>query len=578
VTIAAEALASGTRRRSRAAARGEVVAGVGLLALALVIGLVTARNYGVTIDEFNTEDYGPKALAWYTSGFTDRSHFETVEFGLWYYGPWAQILTTLVQSLGLADPLTIRHAVTFVIGLAGLAALLPMARLSVGAWAGPVALLLCLITGYVYGNLFFTPIDVPFLAAMSWATLAIMLMARGSVPTMPAAICAGLASGLAIATRTGGIITHAYLLAAMALCALEVGVVGGRAARPQLWAIALRTAMTVVIAWLTAVALWPWLQLGNPLVQFKTAYGHFTTFASDFVMAHWGTTVVSSDLPRSYLPAEWLARLPLGFVVLLVVAAMFGIANGVAWARTAFAHLRRDGPVGLRGPALRLARARRHLLVWMAALVPLAFLIIQRATLYNGVRHTLFVAPMLALIAGWGLLRLLPYLRRALVPAAALSGAYVAAVLANLVVLHPLEYVATNALAGGTAGSYGRFELDYWSAAATEGLRRLESRWMTARAFGATAPSVLVCIPWREGMTGTMLRKPWRLELDPSKADFVIETQSNRCLNGDPDFILIDQVERFDRTFAWVWANRHRSVSAALPPIGISSEAAIGRP
>src|SRR5262252_11104143 len=115
----------------------DVLAGAAVLAAALVIGLATAGHYGMTIDEFNTDDYGPKALAWYTSGFTDRSHFETVEFSLWYYGPWFQMLTAAVQSLALADPLTIRHAMTFAVGLAGLASLYPMARLSFGRWVGP---------------------------------------------------------------------------------------------------------------------------------------------------------------------------------------------------------------------------------------------------------------------------------------------------------------------------------------------------------------------------------------------------------------------------------------------------------
>jgi hypothetical protein len=71
----------------------EGAAGAVLLIAALIIGLTAAGDYGATIDEFNTNDYGPKALAWYTSGFTDRSQFETVEFSLWYYGPWFQIIT-----------------------------------------------------------------------------------------------------------------------------------------------------------------------------------------------------------------------------------------------------------------------------------------------------------------------------------------------------------------------------------------------------------------------------------------------------------------------------------------------------
>jgi hypothetical protein len=42
----------------------------------------------------------------------------------------------------------------------------------------------------------------------------------------------GLATGLAIGTRTGGIITHCYLICAMVLCAVEALALSGRAARP----------------------------------------------------------------------------------------------------------------------------------------------------------------------------------------------------------------------------------------------------------------------------------------------------------------------------------------------------------
>src|SRR5262249_39804131 len=131
----------------------EVVAAAALLAAALVVGLATAADYGLTVDEVNTDDYGPKALAWYTSAFTDRSHFDTVEFSLWYYGPWFQMLTAYVQSFDLADRGTVRHAMTFLVGLSALAALLPIGRLAIGRWAGLTAIALCLLTGYLYGSL-----------------------------------------------------------------------------------------------------------------------------------------------------------------------------------------------------------------------------------------------------------------------------------------------------------------------------------------------------------------------------------------------------------------------------------------
>src|SRR4029453_3112899 len=99
-------------------------------------------------------------------------------------------------AFDLADRVVVRHLLTFLVGLAGVAALLPMGRLAVGRWAGLAAITLCLLTGYFYGSLFFTPIDVPFAAAMTWATLAIVVMTRQVLPSWRATLAAGLLSGL----------------------------------------------------------------------------------------------------------------------------------------------------------------------------------------------------------------------------------------------------------------------------------------------------------------------------------------------------------------------------------------------
>jgi hypothetical protein len=560
LSSAVETLTVPVARTKAAAIDAERAVGLALLAVALVVGIATAVDYGATIDEFNANDYGSKALAWYTSGFVDRSHFETVEFSLWYYGPWFQILTAAVQSLDLAHPLTIRHALTFAVGLAGVAALYPVARLSFGRWVGPAAVAICLSTGYLYGNLFFAPIDAPFLAAMCWATLAIMVMARTTVPAWPATLCAGIAMGLAIATRTGGIITHAYLVGAMALCGLEAVASGGAAARRTLLRIGMRVAAALAVAWVVAIALWPWLQIGNPFAQFKVAYSYFAAIPTDFEFDHWGRPLFTTGLPWSYIPEQWLARFPIGFLALLATAVIFGLVPAIRWSRTAAT---RDG---LRDAALALARSRNILLVWVAAFVPVAFLMVTHATLYDGVRHVLFVIPMLALLAGWALVRLWQLLGRARVVAAPLALAYLGVVLANLATLHPLEYIATNALAGGTAGSYGRFELDYWSAAATEGLRRLEGRLDRAGVFMNARPSIVLCIPYREYMAGIMLDGKWRLETDPDKADFVIETQRSRCAADKPALVEIDEVTRDDRAFAWTFVNTTSRYAGAVAP------------
>ena len=536
-----------------------MVVGVGLLAAALVIGLATARDYGLTVDEFNTDDYGPKALAWYTSGGTDRSHFETVEPFLWYYGPWHQILTAVLQSSQLIDPFTARHAMTFLAGLAALAALIPIARMSVGGWAGPIAIGLCLTTGYFYGSLFFTPIDVPFMAAMTWAIYAILLMARREVPAWPATIAAGVLTGLAMSTRPGGIITHAYLIGAMALVALEVVVRHRRAAAQLLARIAGRTTAAIAIAWITMIALWPWLQIGDPVRQFAIAYVHFTNNPMAFRFWSWGEEVMTNALPWHYIPGQLLARLPEAFLLLLGMAFLLATVAAVRFAHATIVRVRERGSNGLAAPALLLARSRATLLVIAAAIVPVGFVILTRATHYDGIRHVLFVIPMLAILAGGTVLRLAPLLRKfPLIAATAVAAAAVHAgiTVATLSTLHPLEYVAMNSLAGGTRGAAGRFELDYWSVAATEALRSLERRLDNDAAgrFTTSPPHVLVCITNREWLADRLFRRNWVLVTEIGQADFIITTERWDCELGDR-FEPIEEVRRDDVTFARIYFN-----------------------
>jgi hypothetical protein len=212
---------------------------------------------------------------------------------------------------------------------------------------------------------------------------------------------------------------------------------------------------------------------------------------------------------------------------------------------------------GLRAAVLTLARQRAIVTVCLAVVLPLGFLILQRATMYDGVRHVLFVIPMLAVVAGVGWRALLPFLKRTPIVAAVVVGAYVGSVVATLAALHPLEYVAMNMLVGGTRGAYDKFELDYWSVAATEALRHLEQRLDHDASLRSaeTAPRILICIGTREERVHPLLRRPWIVETDPDQADFIIATQRSRCAENKP-VVLIDEVKRFDRTFAWVYTRK----------------------
>src|SRR4029078_9876563 len=74
-------------------------------------------------------------------------------------------------------------------------------------------------------------------------------------------------------------------------------------------------------------------------------------------------------------------------------------------------------------------------------------------------------------------------------------------------------------------------------------------------ASAETPPSIAICIPWREWAVAPMLERPWIIQVDPKKADYIIETERWRCAEK-LDVVLIYEVRRMDRTFAWTYARR----------------------
>jgi hypothetical protein len=123
-----------------------------------------------------------------------------------------------------------------------------------------------------------------------------------------------------------------------------------------------------------------------------------------------------------------------------------------------------------------------------------------------------------------------------------------------------------NAFAGGTSGACGRFELDYWGAAATEALRRLEHRFDSAETSAAHPPSILICIPYREQMAGSMLRRNWNLALDTKQADLVIETERSRCAKDHAELMLVDEIVRDRCPFSWTYVKRSSASTPAAQP------------
>jgi hypothetical protein len=163
-------------------------------------------------------------------------------------------------------------------------------------------------------------------------------------------------------------------------------------------------------------------------------------------------------VPRWYVPIYLLIKLP------LVLLAGAGIALVMLAMR------RRDIANG--------HRTFEIVLLAFAAIFPVLCEVIEKGPAFTGLRHFLFVVPMLAAIAGVGFDAVLTQLQLWRPRAAAFGHAALAAALlwnaAELVRLHPYEYLFYNPLVGGLEGATGRYATDYWVNIMPEAVDRLE--------------------------------------------------------------------------------------------------------
>ena len=103
-------------------------ASLALLAVLFVLVLVTFRDYAITNDEWIQHRYGELIVAYYKSGFTDRSVFGLDN--LYLYGGLFDIVAVLLSHVVALDAFDLRHLMCAMTGDAALDASLGIRRRS----------------------------------------------------------------------------------------------------------------------------------------------------------------------------------------------------------------------------------------------------------------------------------------------------------------------------------------------------------------------------------------------------------------------------------------------------------------
>ncbi|HEY3919270.1 MAG TPA: glycosyltransferase family 39 protein [Stellaceae bacterium] len=439
---------------------------LGLLFVLFVIVLATFTQYGTTWDEDYHFWYAHQVIAYYTSFFHDRTALTSPPIS--YYGALFDVATALVAPISPFGDYATRHLINALIGIVGIAGCWRLAREIGGSRAGLLAAILLALTPGYYGHMFNNPKDIPFAAGYVWA-LYYMVRLVPLLPRPPRALVIklGIATGLALGVRVGALLLPCYL----GLLLLVVpGLAAWRARRPSLALAPLLIETGAVLAPMLAISYaimllaWPWAQLDplwRPIADIVQFDHHNFPYKTLFAGAYYPAPL----LPRIYLPAFFLVQLPELFVLLLGIGLVWGLAQ---WRRARWP-LEQLLPVGL---------------VVFAAVFPIAFAMATHATLFDGLRHFLFVEPPLACCAALTFDAILRRARRWPRPVAAGASAallgYTACHLAVMVALHPDEYVYYNLFVGGVPGAAGRYKLDYWANSYHEAADDLVA-WLKAR-------------------------------------------------------------------------------------------------
>lgn len=409
-------------------------------ALLLLVFMTTmSRDFGFTWDERFQQKYGEEVWE-YLHGRLARSTFDTDIGNQYLYGGLVELAAVAAQHAVRADTYVVRHVVTSVFGWLAIVFTGLLAGRLFGRRAGWLAALLLTLSPRFFGHAMNNPKDAPF-AAMAIAALYFVLTIDGRPPHLTWRRLAWLALviALAINIRPLGVILLVY---AAGVIMLVAGWSTMSSAAPDRWRTLAMTALKVVVLALVVIPAgtltWPWAQASPYL---RPLQGFFITarldWARGFEVLYAGKALSAGDLPWTYVPT-WL----------------FMTTPAVVLAGLALS------PVALRRTAVPWA-------AWLGlaafAVTPVVAAIVRHATLYDGIRHLLFISPPLVVLAaaGWsGLLDLARPRFRLLAAAVLCLG-----LLEPLVFQirnHPNQVVYFSPLAGGPRAAFARYDMDYW--------------------------------------------------------------------------------------------------------------------
>jgi len=455
-----------------------------LLAVNILVGLFVFRDYGFSWDEPLFYDYGD-ALgyayspgAWLSGNFDINNSYGSSGDDHKTRGPAYLLLARepvyLLETLGL-DKASAWHLINFLFFQLSVYFLYRLALHWMKPSAALAATALFSWQPLLWGHSFINPKDpaflVFFLASVCLGFEMVDRLSdetttnkkRFSVIIFPATIL-GITTSIRVLGPLAGLLVLAYAVSRLG---------------KRMVTFTPHFILYGIIALLAMYATWPFLW-ENPIARFAEVTQLMSDNPTNLSVLFGGEIYRAGELPRRYMPFMLATTLTEPVWPLFLFGLLIGYLKLFQQNRNLRTGLREVTPTetwrSLRS-SLDFTTIRNNVisltlvLLWFA--VPVAYVLIRRPSMYDGLRHFLFILPPIFIFTGVAFEFLIDHiaifwLRAGLVLILSAPG------IVGITQLHPYEYTYYNSFAGGTSGAFRNYETDYWLTCYKEAVQQLD--------------------------------------------------------------------------------------------------------
>lgn len=455
-----------------------------LLAVNLLVGVFVFRDYGFSWDEPLFYDYADALGYAYSPHEWFGGHFDLENS----YGPSAEDHKTRgpaylflarnfvygLEDLG-SDRASAWHLVNFIFFQLGVYFLY---RLST-RWMKPSAALAATaffsFQPLLWGHAFINPKDPPFLVFFLGAVcLGFELVDEVEAnektnlwKIIAAAFCLGIATSIRVLGPLAGVIVLVYaafiVFARHGLKSVATTTKSAKADSPSLKNYLQPFAIYISIAIAVMLITWPYLW-ENPIARLFGTLKFMSDNPTQLAVLFNGEIFRANDMPRRYLPFMLWST--------LTEPTWFLFAAGVLIAFWKYKSKTKE--------FISLAL----IFIWFILLV--AYVLILRPAVYDGLRHFLFILSPVFIFAGFVFEKVFEqitskvnffankinfpvWLRAGFVFLVLFPG------INGIIQLHPYQYAYYNSFVGGTSGVFRKYETDYWLTCYKEAMQKLDA-------------------------------------------------------------------------------------------------------